>query len=223
MLGDLSENVLSTLRLLDACRKSSSLKKFIFLSSGGTVYGNPCQLPIDEDHPTNPHCSYGIHKLAIEKYLLLYSHLFGLNVMIIRAANPYGPRQNPLGVQGVIPVFLMKALHDQPLEIWGDGTIIRDFLHVQDLVKALQLAMNYSGEKQVFNVGAGNGISINGLVDMMEWILNKKLVVTYHVPEIVDVSSNVLDISRIQSELGWNPTIELFQGLTELFKTWSPK
>ena len=84
MLGDLSDNVLSTLRLLDACRKSSSLKKFVYLSSGGTVYGNPHQLPIEEDHPTNPLCSYGIHKLAIEKYLLLYSHLFDLNVTIIR-------------------------------------------------------------------------------------------------------------------------------------------
>jgi UDP-glucose 4-epimerase len=221
MTGDISDNLLSTLRLIDACRYTN-VKKVIFLSSGGTVYGNSSHVPIDEEQPTNPLCSYGIHKLAIEKYLLLYHNLYGLNVTILRAANPYGTRQNPLGTQGVIPVFLSRALLGQQLEVWGDGTIVRDFLQVHDLVRALLLSITYSRDCRVFNVGSGCGISIKGLISMLESVLNRHLEVSYKVANKLDVASNVLDISRISAELGWIPQIELRQGLTELSRDWLP-
>lgn len=222
MTGDLADNVLPTIRLLDACRQVR-LTRFFFLSSGGTVYGNPRYLPIDEEHPTNPICAYGIHKLAIEKYLLLYSHLYDLKVTILRAANPYGPRQNPFGSQGVVSSFLARSLMDEALEIWGDGSIVRDFLHVKDLVRAMILAMHYSGNINVFNVGAGCGVSLNDLVSLLENVLNRRLIVKYKDANKLDVSSNVLDISRIQTELGWMPKIDLQQGLRELSQEWLPE
>ena len=114
---DVTDNVLGTLNLLDACI-ANNVSKFVFISSGGTVYGLPSSVPICENHPTDPICSYGISKLAIEKYISLYNQLYGLQSVVLRLANPYGPRQRLNSTQGVIPVFLDKALRRSPIEVW---------------------------------------------------------------------------------------------------------
>jgi UDP-glucose 4-epimerase len=133
---DIETNVIGTLHLLDLARKKMG-KKVIFISSGGTVYGVPGEVPIKESYPTNPLCSYGIVKLTIEKYLALYHQLYGLDYCVIRPSNPFGERQRVTGAQGAVAVFLHKALRDEPIEIWGDGTVVRDFIYVGDLTAAL--------------------------------------------------------------------------------------
>ena len=122
---DVQSNVIETLFLLEQCLAKSVLK-FVFVSSGGTVYGRPDRLPIVEESPTNPECSYGITKLTIEKYLNLYHHLHGLDYVVVRPSNPYGSRQDPHGIQGAIAVFLGRVASGKSIEIWGDGTFSKD-------------------------------------------------------------------------------------------------
>lgn len=122
---DVRSNVVDTIQLLEAC-VDAGVRKVIFASSGGTVYGVPERLPIKEDHPTNPISSYGIVKLTIEKYLGLFHYLYGLDYAALRISNPYGPYQDPAGQQGAISVFLHRILSGQPIAIWGDGEIVRE-------------------------------------------------------------------------------------------------
>ena len=136
---DVRSNLIDTLQLLEGCVQAG-VRKVIFISSGGTVYGLPQTVPITEDHPTSPITSYGIVKLAVEKYLDLFQHLYGLDYTVLRVSNPYGPYQNPSGQQGAIAVFLHRLYTGQPITIWGDGRVVRDYLYVADLVEALVLA-----------------------------------------------------------------------------------
>jgi UDP-glucose 4-epimerase len=126
---DVETNVIGTLNLLEAAQKNK-IRKFIFVSSGGTVYGIPQEIPIKESHPTEPICSYGIGKLAIEKYINLFHLLHGMEYCVLRLANPYGERQRIAAAQGAVAVFLDKALRNEEIEIWGDGSVIRDYFHV---------------------------------------------------------------------------------------------
>jgi UDP-glucose 4-epimerase len=153
---DVESNVLGTVRLLTNAVKSG-LRKVIFVSSGGTVYGVPIQLPIPEGHPTDPVCSYGISKLAIEKYLGLFKHLHGLDYTVLRLANPYGERQRTHASQGAVAVFLGKVLRGEPVEIWGDGSVVRDYIHIADVVDALLMAFERTSSEHIFNIGAGRG------------------------------------------------------------------
>lgn len=136
---DVMSNVVETIALLEKC-VARGIKKVVFLSSGGTVYGAPAALPVSEDSPTNPECSYGITKLTIEKYLALFNHLYGLDYVVVRPSNPYGPRQNLLGIQGAISVFLGRVAARKPIEVWGDGQIVRDYVYVEDLVEGIYRA-----------------------------------------------------------------------------------
>ncbi|MEA3545317.1 MAG: NAD-dependent epimerase/dehydratase family protein, partial [Thermodesulfobacteriota bacterium] len=209
---DLDENVAATLHLLDLIIAQPVSPKIIFLSSGGTVYGVPETIPIPEEHPTDPLCAYGIGKLAIEKYLALYRHLHGLDYRILRLANPYGPRQ-PLGRgQGVIPVFLFNALHRKPLELWGDGSVVRDYLYIDDLCGALLAALNYRGGKRIFNIGSGQGHSLNALIDIICQALEVKIEPVYLPGRACDVPRNILNIQRAKQELGWQAETSLADG-----------
>ena len=217
---DIEQNALASLRLFDACR-ASAIQALYFLSSGGTVYGNPQHVPIAETHPTDPICSYGIQKLMIEKYLHLYQHLYGLNYRVIRAANPFGPRQNAFANQGVIAAFVAKAIRNETLTVWGDGSIVRDFLFIHDLMDAMQLILEYQGPMRIFNIGSGQGTSVSFLIATMEQILGKNLDVQYAPVNALDVKSNVLDIRQALSELGWKPKTSLEKGLSLLIEKWS--
>ncbi len=130
---DVETNIVGTLHLLEVARKST-VRKVIFISSGGTVYGVPNSTPINEEHPTNPICSYGISKLTIEKYLNLYYTLYGLDYCVLRLANPYGERQRTTVAQGAVAVFLHRALRNETIEIWGDGSVVRDYIYVSDAI-----------------------------------------------------------------------------------------
>ncbi len=209
---DIESNVISTIHMLDAAQRKG-IKMVLFASSGGTVYGVPREVPIKESHPTEPTCSYGIGKLAIEKYLRLYFELYGMEYRILRIANPYGEEQRPTGSQGAVAVFLSRALNYQVIEIWGDGTVVRDFLYVADVSQAFIKAMNYRGESRLFNIGAGMGHSINELLAEIETLVGRPAIRNYLPSRRFDVPTNVLDISRAQEILGFQPITSLHDGL----------
>lgn len=215
---DLQNNVGSTLGLLDAIVGQPRQPQIIFISSGGTVYGVPRSIPIPESHPTDPHCAYGIGKLAIEKYLALYRRLHGLDYRILRLANPYGEHQLVHSAQGVIPVFLNKALHNEPLEIWGDGSVIRDYLYIGDVVNAITAAINYDGPDRIFNVGSGSGHSLNDLIGLIRELLGRDIPCRYVSARSCDVPVNILDISRARTELGWHPVTPLPIGMARVME-----
>lgn len=215
---DVENNVIGTLKLLEAARRAG-VEKIVFASSGGTVYGIPEQIPISEDHPTNPLSSYGIGKLAIEKYLRLYNALHGLNYSILRLANPYGERQRVKAAQGAVAVFLHKAMTGIPVEIWGDGSVVRDYIDVSDVVRAMVRVAEYEGEERLFNIGSGCGKSLNDILATIETILKRPVQRIYKPSRVFDVPVNVLDISRAEYNLGWRPQIS-FEAGVERFYHW---
>jgi UDP-glucose 4-epimerase len=216
IITTLQSNVVESLFLLELC-VANNIKKIIFISSGGTVYGIPQSVPVFEENQTNPICSYGISKLTIEKYLSLFKQLHNLDFVIIRPSNPFGSRQNPFGIQGVIPIFLGKVLRNEPIRIWGTGDIIRDFIYVEDLVDALYRASIYNTTSNVFNIGSGKGHSLNDLIAIIKTITGRDLSVTYSKSRNYDVPEIYLDITRANKELNWKLHTSLEQGINH---TW---
>jgi UDP-glucose 4-epimerase len=210
---DVESNVAGSVRFLrEAVRRG--VKKVVFVSSGGTVYGVPKYVPIDEDHPTDPISSYGITKLAIEKYLRLFKTLNGLSYVVLRPSNPFGPRQRSQGAQGAVAVFLGKVLRGEPLEIWGDGSVVRDYHFIDDLTSAFMAALAYDGPERVFNIGSGEGHSLNQVLDGIAQVTGKKAERRYLPARTFDVPSNVLAIGRAAAELGWRPKTAFLDGLS---------
>jgi Nucleoside-diphosphate-sugar epimerases len=214
---DVQSNVVSTLQLLNAM-VAQQVKRILFISSGGTVYGVPQYLPIDESHPTEPKVSYGITKLAIEKYLQMYEHLHGIKTTILRVANPYGERQRIETAQGAVGVFLHRALSGEPVEIWGDGSVTRDYIYIQDVAEAFIKALEYTGPRTVFNIGSGHGTSLNALLSELEAALGFPIPRRYLTARAFDVPVSVLDNTLAQQELGWMPKTSLREGIARTAK-----
>lgn len=214
--NDVSSNVGGIIRLLELCVEAG-ISKVVFPSSGGTVYGVPISVPLLETHSTNPICSYGITKLASEKYLHLFYYLHKLDYTILRIANPYGPGQDPTGKVGVISHFLNRLLHSQPVTIWGDGSVVRDYIFITDVVNALCRVLDFSTEHKIFNIGSGTGSSLNELVESINDVSGFKLKVFYQKARPFDTPVSVLNIDRARTVLGWSPQVSLNEGL---LKTW---
>lgn len=213
---DIESNVISTVELLKICVKNN-VKKVIFASSAGTIYGCPKSIPITEDHRNNPICSYGISKLAIEKYLFMFHQLYGLDYQILRVSNPYGQYQNPFSQQGAIGVFLGKILKNEPIEIWGDGSVSRDYIFIDDLTEALYLTMNNNSKEKILNIGSGKGTSLNQILEIIREVVRKKIDVLYEEGRGIDVPCNILDITKAKQCLNWYPKVDLYDGIK---KTW---
>jgi UDP-glucose 4-epimerase len=209
---DITANLAGTVQLLQSC-VAARIKKFVFVSSGGTVYGRPHHLPVSEENATEPECSYGIVKLAIEKYLRVFQRLRGLEYVVLRPSNPYGPRQDPFGSQGAVAVFLGGAARGEAVTIWGDGTVVRDYLFVEDLVEGIPRAALAESPTRIFNLGSGKGISLNDLVWTIERVINGKVHVVHNAPRAFDVPSIYLDIQRATRELAWRPQTTLEEGI----------
>jgi UDP-glucose 4-epimerase len=209
---DVQSNVIETLFLLEQCI-AQQVKKIIFTSSGGTVYGIPQVVPVHEENQTNPICSYGISKLTIEKYLRLFKQLHNLDYVIIRPSNPFGSRQNPFGIQGAIPVFLGKIVRKEPIQIWGDGEVVRDFIYVADLADALYRAIIYNTTSSIFNIGSGKGYSLKALLAIMRTVTGHDFSVSYTASRTYDVPEIYLDITRAANELNWVPNTTLQEGI----------
>lgn len=209
---DIETNLVGTLKLLNLSVELA-VKKIIFISSGGTVYGIPQQIPIPESHPTNPLVSYGIGKLAIEKYLYLFNIMKGLNYVVLRVANPFGERQRTNTAQGVVPVFLKKAINKDVIQIWGDGSIIRDYVYISDVTDAFIKAMDYKGDSGIFNIGSGHGYSINDILIEIEKLLGYQVTRQYLPSRQFDVPINILNITNAKEILSWQPRINFRYGL----------
>ena len=209
---DVQTNLVATLQLLDAM-VARKIGKIIFISSGGTVYGTPRYIPVDESHPTEPQVSYGIVKLAIEKYLLMYERLHGIKTTILRVANPFGERQRVETAQGAVGVFLHQALLGKPIDIWGDGSVTRDYVYIGDVAEAFASALTYSGAESVFNISSGEGTSLNDLIALMEELLGRQVEKRYLPGRAIDVPVSVLCNDLARRELDWTPKVSLFAGL----------
>lgn len=156
---ELQANVIFSSNLFEACVRNK-VKKVVFISSGGTVYGREADCPLKEKTATNPISSYGIQKITIEKLLYLYHYLYGLDYRIIRLANPYGPYQRPNGVLGAVTTFTYKALRHEKITVYGDGSVIRDYIYIDDAIRAMQKIVEGESKHRTFNLGCGEGTSI---------------------------------------------------------------
>ncbi len=209
---DVQSNVVASLQMLNAM-VVQNVRKIVFISSGGTVYGNPVYLPIDEKHPTDPLVSYGITKLAIEKYLRIFERMHGIKSVTLRVANPYGERQRVETAQGAVGVFLHHALKKVPIDIWGDGSVTRDYIHVSDVAEAFVKALHYTGEQRLFNVSSGIGTSLNALIGELEDVLGKSIERRYLAGRSFDVPVSVLCNNLARSELSWTPLVSMRDGI----------
>lgn len=209
---DVQSNLVATLQLLNIM-VAKGVRKIVFISSGGTVYGNPRYLPIDEKHPTDPLVSYGITKLAIEKYLLMYQAMHGIKANILRVSNPFGDRQRVETAQGAVAAFLSRALRGLPIEIWGDGSVARDYLYVSDVAEAFALAVDYDGAHSVFNISSSVGTTLNEVIDMVERITGAPVQKNFKPGRPFDVPASVLDNALAREELRWAPKISLHEGM----------
>ncbi len=215
LVYDIESNLVGTIRLLELMRDSNSCR-IVFLSSGGTVYGIPECSPIPESHPLRPICSYGVVKIAIENYLQMYQHLYGIEYVVLRASNPYGERQGHHGVQGVIGTFMCKTLAGERVEIWGDGSVVRDFIYVSDLAGFCVCA----GDSNVigtFNVGSGKGHSINDIVATLSSVSGKEIKPIYRSERSYDIPCVVLDITKVKEYFPGKLCTDLLEGIE---KTW---
>jgi len=196
------------------CFKTGYIKKVLFLSSGGAVYGNANLMPITEAFDTNPISPYGVAKLMIEKYLFMFSYLYDLKYIIVRPSNPYGPRQNFRGNQGVIPIFLDKMLRKEIIQVWGDGTAIKDYIYIGDLCKAVVSLIETGFDNSVYNIGSGTGTNLKQLLASLSNVCGIKPSVEYLVSNRFDVHDSVLCSDKLSARTGWHPTVSLEDGMS---------
>ncbi len=208
---DASVNVLGTINLLEQC-KGTGVKKIIFASTGGAIYGEQDYFPADEQHPARPISPYGIAKLTVEKYFFYYQQIFGLSYISLRYANVYGPRQNPHGEAGVVAIFTSKMLSGDQLVINGNGKQTRDYVYVADVVKANMLALTH-GESGIFNVGTGTETNVNQLFFVLKELTQSKCEEQHGQVKKGEQLRSVIDSSSLLKTFGWKPSVSLRDGL----------
>jgi UDP-glucose 4-epimerase len=215
---DATTNIIGALELLQACRRHA-VRKFIYASTGGALYGEGRQLPATEDHPINPESPYGASKHALEHYLYLWKLLHGLDYIVLRYPNVFGPRQNPHGEAGVNAIFIGLMLHGKRPRIFGTGEALRDYVYVDDVVEANVLALE-RGSGEMVNIGTGIGTSVNQIFRELQSILGFAGEPLYEAPRAGEVQKIYLDAARAQRVLGWTPRTPFRAGL-EKTVAWS--
>jgi UDP-glucose 4-epimerase len=210
--ADLLGNVVPVIALLQQAI-SEGVRRVVFVSSGGTVYGAAEQTPTPESAPTEPFGAYGVGKLTVEKYLGLYERLHGLEYRVLRVTNPFGPYQTARKGQGVIAAAILRGLSGQPIEIWGDGSVVRDFVYIDDVNAALIAAADDFGSHRVYNIGSGIGRSLSEILAAVEAQLGAPLNLVWRPARPVDVPVSVVDISRAREGLDWAPRVGFAEGL----------
>ena len=209
---DIQSNVIGTIRLLDVCVRHK-VRKFIFPSSGGSVYGDiGSDAAVDELHPVRPICSYAISKLTIENFQHQYRHAHGLDYVALRIANPYGERQSPHLGLGAFTVFLHRMIKNQTIEVWGDGSVERDFIYAGDVANAVYAA-TIKPLNGVFNVGSGVGVSLRDLIGEISVALGVEPAVAWVKGRSFDVPRIVLDSSKLQKAADWKCRTSLRDGI----------
>lgn len=210
---DADINILGGLNLLNLAVKYN-VRKVIYISSGGAVYGEPIYLPCDEKHPVQPLCPYGATKYMLELYLYMYKQTYGLDYSVIRYPNVYGPRQDPAGEAGVVAIFTGLMLKDKPLTIYGTGEQVRDYVFVRDCARANVMLLS-KGSGQVFNLGYGIGTTVNQIFAGLKSITGYGKDAIYGPARPGETFKIYLDATHAKKELGWEPTIPLHDGLSK--------
>lgn len=216
---DASVNIIGTIGLLQACLKHG-VGRFIFASSGGAIYGEPQNLPADEDIPLDPLAPYGASKVAGEYYLSCYSALYSLKYTALRYGNVYGPRQDPYGEAGVIAIFCQAMIDGEEVRIFGSGEQLRDYIYVGDVVQANLLALE-RGDNQDINIGTAMGTSVNELFMRLKAILDYKKDAVYYPPRQGELEKIYLANAKALEVLGWQSQVDIQRGLeltAEYFK-----
>jgi UDP-glucose 4-epimerase len=193
------------LRVLEELRARPGVR-LTFLSSGGTVYGNPTVLPVPEDHPTDPQTSYGVMKLAGEKYVLMYARLYGVGVRILRCSNVYGEFQPADRGQGFVATALSRLRDGRPITLFGDGRNVRDFVHAPDVARVMVALAARRDGPALLNVGSGQGVEIRELLGMLEAVTGTPAQIDWQADRGFDVRRIVLDITALRRELDFEPT-----------------
>jgi len=208
---DAQVNVLGTINLLESGLRHG-LKKFIYASTGGAVYGEPEFMPVTEEHPINPDCQYGISKHTVEHYLHVYNRLQGLTWTALRFPNVFGPRQNPHGEAGVVAIFIQLLTAGKQCTIFGDGSKTRDYVYIDDVVQANITALE-KGDNACYNLGWGTEVSDFGVFDAVRRALDLDVEPTYADVRAGEIFHICLDASRIRDQLGWAPSVTLDEGV----------
>lgn len=208
---DVLSNLLPTIRLVEACLENG-VKKIVYGSSGGTIYGEPMMIPIEEDHPLMPKSPYGQSKLTIENYLNFYARSREIDVNVLRISNPFGPGQKLLGVQGIIAVAMGCAYYGRSLNIYGKGDAIRDYIYIDDVVEALILAAEQSGSS-IINVASGAGQSVIDIVWAVEQVSGVSIEKNFMPERPGDVKVNILSNRKASELYGWAPQVKFQDGL----------
>ena len=213
-MADLLENLPPSIQLFKEVAKRKC--QLILVSSGGTVYGEAINVPINEEHPTNPISPYGVTKLTLEKYAKLYTATHGLQVISVRIANAFGVGQYPFIGQGFISTALASAQNAQPIRIFGKSGTVRDYIYVSDIALAIYSVLEHGNWSETYNIGSGIGYSNMDVVEVMKPLLKNDgvSVCVENLPErIYDVKANILDSTKLQKDTGWRPKIEFEEGI----------
>lgn len=218
---DASVNIIGSLNLLELSLKHG-VRKFIFASTGGAIYGEQERFPADEQHPVRPLSPYGIAKLAVERYLYYYGQVHGIRYTSLRYGNVYGPRQNPNGEAGVVSIFANKMLRGEQSIIHGDGHQTRDYVYVGDAVRANLLALEYSGS-DAFNVGTGVETDVNTVFQKLKSLTNSSCAEKHGPPKKGEQLRSVLSYQKIRSMLGWSPEMSIDEGFRRTVAFFSQK
>jgi UDP-glucose 4-epimerase len=211
--NDVRQNIEGTVRLLDACRRHA-VRRFLFASSGGAMYGEAPGAPLAEDAPLKAFSVYGVDKYAAELYAGVFSRTFGLETVALRYANVYGPRQDPFGEGGVVAIFSHGMLKGKEFKIYGDGENVRDFVFVKDIAAA-NLAALTCPPNDAFNIGTGQAVTVNGLYQALDNLIGWSRPPQYAPARLGDIRRSLLDASKAGRVLGWKPRYDLASGLKE--------
>jgi UDP-glucose 4-epimerase len=209
---DAEVNVLGSINLLE-CARRYGIRRFVYISSGGAVYGEPEYLPCDEEHPIYPLCPYGVSKYTVEQYLFMYQQIHRLNYVVLRYPNVYGPRQDPHGEAGVVAIFTSKMLEGKQVVINGDGKQTRDFVYVEDCARANLLATTSGRCNTVYNIGSAQGTSVMEVFSLLKEIIGYSRQPVNAEPKIGETRHIFLDAERARRELEWESSIPLAVGL----------
>jgi UDP-glucose 4-epimerase len=216
---DIVDNLPGSVALFDVA-SGLNLRKMVFVSSGGTVYGEALQLPVAETHPTNPISPYGITKLALEKYAQVYHRMRQLPVLCVRPSNPYGERQRPYVGQGFIATAMASMLSDQEIRVFGQQGTVRDYIYVEDVAQALVCALDHGLPGESYNIGSSIGrsnLEVLNEISRVALAAGIQPKITHVEPRSFDVAANILDVEKLRALSGWQPKTGFAEGIA---RTW---
>ncbi len=222
-IHDAGINIVGFLNLMEAA-KQTGVKKVIFSSTGGAIYGDAKEIPTPETYPPQPISPYAITKFATEQYLRFYQQTAGITPVILRYANVYGPRQDPFGEAGVVAIFSMLLSEGKPLTVFGDGKQTRDYVYVEDVAEANVKALKYNPEKYddaIINIGTGVETTLNDIIALLEDASAKKAEVKNEPPRAGDLLRSAIAPEKSHKVLGWKPQVEISEGIKNTYQSFA--